>query len=175
MQCNRTWPLVLCSILAVLSGVACAQPAPVLAMAPDQIQSEDAATQAQIIQNLSALVAEQQSTIQLLSDEIRRMNGIQSEQQHSLDKMNERQRDIYRQLETLHTPSLASEPQSVLDTAVKCDYSTVPVSLVPMQAINLVTKNKDYKAAKVAFEAFIQTIQNLALMRMPIIGWLTLF
>ncbi len=111
------------------------------------------------MQNISNLVAQQQEEIALLADDVRKMYGTQSEYQHTLEKITERQRDIYKQLDQIGSLT-SSKDNLTTDKQTSAPSKKAPNGTLEKdaysQAINLVLKEKNYPRACEAFENFIK-------------------
>lgn len=145
----------------LLAGAASAAPAPVRD-AGDNLSNRVATLERMIQARNESQIALQQQ-VQELSSEVATLRGRLDEQDHQMQQMLARQRDLYQELD--RQQQAASSPSSA--AAEPGDTGTT-VAAAPsgdehqayQRAVNLVLKDKRYDQAAKAFDAFIKAYPN---------------
>ncbi|MFC3034055.1 tol-pal system protein YbgF [Pseudoalteromonas fenneropenaei] len=116
-----------------------------------------------LMQSRNIMQAEMQQQIIVLQDEVSQLRGITEEQSYKLEKVLQRQRELYQEIENRvsRVPEQATSPVANVtvtpDTAISSNLSE---NEAYDRAVALIMKDKRYDAAIPEFEAFLKKFPN---------------
>jgi tol-pal system protein YbgF len=145
-------------LLVSVGGAVVASPAPVSSLSASANQNAVARLE-RLLQARNHMQVEMQDQLTELSGELDMLRGIVEKNSHQLDKLLERQRDIYKELDAIKKDISAG-----VTTKVSTDNKTKTIEYSSDQsensvydaAVDLILKDKNYKGAISAFNAFIE-------------------
>ena len=151
--------IILAAILLSGSTQVWAAPAPVsdIANSPSDIETRLAALE-NMIKSRNLLQVELQQQFQILQDEVNQLRGTTEEQGYKIEKMLQRQRELYQEIEE-RVSSAYSQPTSVSTEAVDSAASPISSNLSENdaydRAVQMIMQDKRYEQAIPQFQAFL--------------------
>lgn len=151
--------IILAAIFLSGSTQVWAAPAPVsdIANSPSDIETRLAALE-NMIKSRNLLQVELQQQFQILQDEVNQLRGTTEEQGYKIEKMLQRQRELYQEIEE-RVSSAYSQPTSVSPEAVDSAASPISSNLSENdaydRAVQMIMQDKRYEQAIPQFQAFL--------------------
>ncbi|MFC0117133.1 tol-pal system protein YbgF [Pseudoalteromonas xiamenensis] len=157
---------VLAAILLVSgSAQVWAAPAPVseAASSPNSIEGR-LSTLEKLMQSRNIMQADMQQQLEVLQDEVSQIRGVTEETSYKLEKVLQRQRELYQEIENrVARVTNQPEPQAVVPT-IAAEAPAMSANLSENEAydraVALIMKDKRYEAAIPEFEAFLKNFPN---------------
>ncbi|MFD2179956.1 tol-pal system protein YbgF [Veronia pacifica] len=147
--------------LALLAGSAFfvnAEPAPVSELGSSKSVEQRLDDLARLIKARNQTQIEMQQQLDLIAREIDDLRGNVERNSYELNQMLSRQRDIYREIDTLRTAKSAIAEEPGKTKPASGQYSSNKDENTDYEnAVNLILKNKDYDGATQALKSFISS------------------
>ncbi|MEJ2762574.1 tol-pal system protein YbgF [Photobacterium sp. MCCC 1A19761] len=139
-----------------------AAPAPVTELnsaGSNSQQRDDSLTRLErMIEARNQIQLEMQRQLDQLGSEVSELRGAVERNTYELNQMLERQRELYRELDTLsRQPKMEAKPESDEPASTETYSTNVSENDAYEKAVNLILKEKDYNGAVAAFQSFLST------------------
>lgn len=156
MNSNSVRTLALALLVSVAAPVA-ATPAPVTEVgaggtAVDRLE--------RMLQARNQMQLDMQRQLDQMAQELSNLRGNVERNSYDIQQMVERQRDLYREIDTLRTAkqSVPAEPENKAEDKPAVNFTADQTENAAYEAaVNLILKEKDYQGATKAFKAFLST------------------
>ncbi|MFY8272599.1 tol-pal system protein YbgF [Pseudoalteromonas sp. SSDWG2] len=165
--------LILAALLMSGSTHVWAAPAPVSEATASESSIEQRLSRLeQLMQTRNLLQANLQQQLDLLQDEVSQLRGITEEHSYKLEKVLQRQRELYQEIEERvsaaysQQPSYDSQSATTAVPTVDNEVTQTPVSSDVSEndaydkAVKLIMQDKRYDAAIPEFQAFVKAYPN---------------
>ncbi len=167
--------IILAALLMSGSTHVWAAPAPVSEATASESSIEQRLSRLeQMMQSRNLLQANLQQQLDLLQDEVSQLRGITEEHSYKLEKVLQRQRELYQEIENRVSAAYTQQPSydsqtpamgtSMPDTSATASEAMVSTNLSENEAydraVKLIMQDKRYEAAIPEFQAFVQTYPN---------------
>ncbi|MEO2266574.1 tol-pal system protein YbgF [Pseudoalteromonas pernae] len=165
--------IILAALLMSGSTHVWAAPAPVSEATASESSIEQRLSRLeQMMQSRNLLQANLQQQLDLLQDEVSQLRGITEEHSYKLEKVLQRQRELYQEIENRVSAAYTQQPS--YDSQTPAMSTSMPDSSTPEptmstnlseneaydKAVKLIMQDKRYAAAIPEFQAFVQTYPN---------------
>ena len=164
--------IILAAILVSGSTQLWAAPAPVSEAAASESSIESRLSRLeQMVQSRNLLQADLQQQLNMLQDEVSQLRGITEEHSYKLEKVLQRQRELYQEIENRVSAAYSSPSQGGYGEQNQQSQNTLDTSSAPVstdlseneaydKAVKLIMQDKRYDAAIPEFQAFLQSYPN---------------
>ncbi|MET3998928.1 tol-pal system protein YbgF [Marinobacterium sp. MBR-109] len=174
-------------LLVLASSWSYAAPVPVIEITETPVASRTGGTQSLQVQSTGGVSVQNELlfSLQQLQDEVRMLRGALEEQQHKLERLEQQQRERYRDMDRRISLLMSAMPDDALLTAQTALEQSQPTVKVPDAAENAATdtsaerpaasdtaaydkayshvRQREFDQAEKAFELFLNDYQNSAL------------
>ncbi len=149
-------------LLVLVGGAVNASPAPVSSLGTSA-NSQSVARLERLLQARNHMQVEMQNQLITLSSELDELRGMVEKNTHQLNQLIDRQRNIYKEIDSVRKEinTNASVKNMSNDVIKAVDYSKDQSENNEYDsAVNLILKDKNYKGAINAFNAFVKKYPN---------------